>query len=382
MHMEDETFQPLKGCILSAKIVQRLHREERRMRLKLAQEFITPAPMDEADRLVYAAWVRSLGGSANLAALLLGEQQASDAPYAYQAKERKANKLVFKLAKHIRNEKIEFDLDVTTVHQMVMGIKRAPVTEILEDDYRMRLRASVEQEDPRRVREDHLGLHLQVDWEQINSYTVPNGDVDLPFYKRSMGKRLVGKSWVPNLTIRALKDGKLSKEYVALSDFGPWSAISENRLVKEFQRRWYQDCSRLAVVQVPMSGGKERIGGMMLLPTAWHATKRVQRFLFGREDVQLVLCCPMAVKSAESYERSKQPRLKYRKLVLGRGHQWITTKKIGPMILEVTLWATKEQGREGYAIIRLKKAEMSPWEWGKRKKELLRNGWTESSHSA
>lgn len=382
MHMEDETFQPLKGCLLSAKIVQRLHREERRMRLKLAQDFITPAPMDEADRQVYEAWVRSHGGSANLAALLLGEQQASDAPYSYQAKERKAHKLVFKLAKHIRNEKIEFDLDVTTVHQMVMGIKRAPVTEIIEDDFRTRLCATLEQDDPRRVRQDQLGLHLQVDWEQISSYTIPNPDAADPLYKRSMGKRLVGKSWVPNLTVRVLQDGKLSKEYVALADFGPWWLLSESKLVKEFQRRWYQDCSRLQVLDVPMSKDKVRIGACMLLPQEWRATRRIQRFLLGREEAQLVLCCPMSLKSAEAHERAKQPRLKYRKSVLGKGQRWITTKKVNPMLVEVTLWLCKEQGREGYAIVPLKKAEMTPYEWGARKKELLRDGWSESSHPA
>ena len=340
--------------------------------------------MDEADRQVYEAWVKSQGGTARLAALLLSdssEQQADGSTYWLET--RKAQRKVFKLAKHIRSEKVNLDADFLTVHQMVMGVKRAPVTEIIEEDFRTRLCATLEQDDPRRVRQDQLGLHLQVDWEQINSYTIPNPDAADPLYKRSMGKRLVGKSWVPNLTVRVLQeDGKLSKDYVALADFGPWWLLSESKLVKEFQRRWYQDCSRLQVLDVPMSKDKVRIGACMLLPQEWRATRRIQRFLFGREEAQLVLCCPMSIKSAEAHERAKQPRLKYRKSVLGKGQRWITTKKVGPMLVEVTLWLCKEQGREGYVVVPLKKAEMTPYEWGARKKELLRDGWSESSHPA
>lgn len=378
MNMEEETFQPIKGCLLSARIEQRLRREERRMMLKLAEEMITPAPMDEADRLVYQEWVKSMGGTAELAAILLSDQDVCPGFLAPRA----AHKKVFKLAKHIRSDKADLDADVRTVHDMVLGIKRAPVEEIVEFDWRMKLRASVEQDDVRRQREDRLGLHLQVDWEQINGYTVPNADRNHPLFKRYMGKRQVRGSWVPNLTIRVLRDGELSNDYVAISDFGPWSLLSDNRLIKEFTRRWYQDCGRLTMAMVPVSKDKARIGAYMLLPKEWRATKRVSRFLLGREEAQLVLCCPMSVPSAEKHNRQDQPKLKYRKSVLSKGQRWITTKKVGPMLLAVTCWLCKEQGREGYAVVPLAKTEMTPYEWGARKKELLRDGWTESSHPA
>ena len=150
-------------------------------------------------------------------------------------------------------------------------------------------------------------------------------------------------------------------------------------MVKEFSRRWYQDCTRLQVMDIPVAKDKVRVGACMLLPQEWRATKRIQRFLLGREDAQLVLCCPMSVPSAEAHERAKQPRLSYRKTVMTRGQQFVTTKKVGPMILEVTCWLSKEQGN-GYAIVPQKKTEMTPYEWGATKKRMLREGWTESSH--
>jgi hypothetical protein len=292
--------------------------------------------------------------------------------------EVKAEKLLFSLAK-ARTEKFrDGEVDTLSVHDVVMGeTDRFREPELADMDFRVRLDADIYQK--MNEREDHKALEArcQIDWDAVNEYR--DCTVDSPFKGVYMGKKPSKGRWIPNYTIRLLKDGKVSKERLPLTDFGPWAILSEARLVKQFSKYWFQEPERLGVAKIPMSGDSSyRYGGVVLLPTEWQNTARVREFMKGKEG-QLVLCCPMSAtghdKFVKSFNRKSWP--KTGKLVIGKGHSWITLNKVAEGELGATLWRTIEQAL-GNAVTRMSRATFTPQEWSQKKAELLRQGWTQS----
>lgn len=358
-------------------------------------DLLSPAYMDKADKALYQQWVASMGGSHALAVKLL----ISDGVL-----EPVAEKRLHKLALHMAEQRRDGAVDALSIHDIVMGNDRYREPELADMDYRVRLDAEMYQE--MHVREDHKALEArcQIDWDAVNEYR--DIDVYSPLKGAYMGKKPLipsrkrtflykddsGKmvrctywttpsKWIPNYTIRVVKDGKVSKESLPLTGFGPWHILSENRLVKEFSNRWFQDKKAngvLGVAKIPMSGESYRYGGVMMLPTEWQNTARVQEFMKGKEG-QLVLCCPMTKtghdKFVKSLNRKSWP--KTGKLVMGKGHSWITLNKVAEGQLEATVWRTIEQST-GNAVTRMSRATFDPTEWKKKKAELIRQGWTQS----
>jgi hypothetical protein len=359
-------------------------------------EILTPAPMDEADKALYQQWVRSMGSSQFAAKLLVSEGVL----------EPDAEKLLHKLALYLVEKRRNGAVDTLSLHDIIMGNSdRYREPELAEIDFRTRLDADIYQEI--HVREDHKALEAKcaIDWDAVNEYR--DCTVDSPFKGVYMGKKPLipsrkrtflykddsGKmvrctywttpsKWFPNYTIRLLKDGKISKERVPLTDFGPWAILSENRLVKEFSQRWFQDKRAsgrlLGVAKIPMSGDEYRYGGVMQLPDAWQNTARVQRFMKGKEG-QLVLCCPMTKDGHDKFVKScnQRPWEKYRKVVLTKNHFWITVNKVAEGQLEATVWCTIEQST-GNAVTRMSRATFDRTAWKEKKAKLLREGWKQT----
>jgi hypothetical protein len=337
-----------------------------------------------------------MGGSHALAVKLLTSDSLSEV---------KAEKLLFSLAK-ARTEKFrDGEVDTLSVHDVVMGeTDRFRERELLDLDFRVRLDAEMYQN--MHVREDHKALEAKcdIDWDAVNEYR--DCTIDSPLKGAYMGKKVakyqrptrhqvrnddgtigwvtlnhgggLHERWIPNYTIRVVKDGKVSKERLPLTDFGLWHVLSENRLVKQFSKYWFEEPNRLGVAKIPMSGESYRYGGVMMLPTEWQNTARVQQFMQGKEG-QLVLCCPMNKaghdKFVKSLNRKSWP--KTGKLVMGKGHSWITLKKVAEGQLEATVWRTIEQST-GNAVTRMSRATFTLQEWGQKKAELIRQGWTQS----
>lgn len=376
--------------------------------VKNVVDLLSPAYMDKADKALYQAWVKEMGGSHALAVKLLVSDEVDEA---------KAEKLVFSLAQS-RTEKLrDGSLDTLSVHDVVMGeTDRFRERELSDIDFRTRLDAKMYQ--ALHVREDHKMVEdrNQVDWESIHDYSDIKSDH--PLRGAYMGKKPaqyfrptrhkvrkedgtleeielrhgggLTERWIPNLSIRILQDGKISKERLPLTDFGPWSIVSERKLFKEFSNRWFNQPNRLGVAKIPMSGEATRWGAVMLLPTDWCNTKLVEKFTIGKEkvlkdgqlvlkDCRLVLVCPMSKDGHDKYAKSLNRKTwpKTKKLILGKGHDWITLKKVSDGVLEATLWRTIEQST-GNAVTRIARFTFTPWEWGKKKRELLTEGWTES----
>jgi len=359
-------------------------------------DLLSPAYMDKADKALYQQWVASMGGSHALAVKLL----ISDGVL-----EPVAEKRLHKLAKHMAEKFHDGAVDALSIHDIVMGnFDRYRAPELADLDFRVRLDAEMYQE--MHVREDHKALEArcQIDWDAVNEYR--DIDVYSPLKGAYMGKKVakyqrptrhqvrnddgtigwvtlnhgggLHERWIPNYTIRVVKDGKVSKERLPLTDFGSWHVLSENRLVKQFSKYWFEEPNRLGVAKIPMSGESYRYGGVMMLPTEWQNTARVQQFMQGKEG-QLVLCCPMNKaghdKFVKSLNRKSWP--KTGKLVVGKGHSWITLNKVAEGQLEATLWRTIEQST-GNAVTRMARTTFTLQEWGKKKAELLRDGWTQS----